>query len=153
MTVQSQENLDSTPFIVKSMNSRKDGAAVLLQDAGRVADLEPYTLMAQISASGKWVPFTDIAAVDGSGIPTGIFLSSEIQGAILTADLVAGDVVDVPILKFGAEVDEDKLIIENSLTLETVLAAATVNNKTVREALLQIDIIPVTTYVDSRSQT
>jgi hypothetical protein len=153
MTVQSQINLDTTPFILKSRDSITEGNATILQDAGRVAALAPYTLMAQISASKKWVPFTDETAVDGSGIPSGIFLSSDIQGEIPAADLVAGDVVDVPILKFGADIDEAKLVIENTKTLDTVLAAATVNNQTVREALLKIDIVPTNTIPTSNPQT
>ena len=153
MTVQSQLDINTTPFVLFSnMSSRKDNA-VLLQDAGRgIVDLAPYTLMAQISASEKWVPWTDIAAVDGAAIPSGIFLPSDIQGAILAADIVAGDVEDVPILVFGAKFDEDKLVMENSLTLETVLAAATVNNKTAREVLIEKSLIPVRTTTASLPQ-
>ena len=153
MTVQSQLDINTTPFVLFSnMSSRKDNA-VLLQDAGRgIVDLAPFTLLAQISASEKWVPWTDIAAVDGSAIPSGIFLPSDIQGAILAADIVAGDVEDVPILVFGAKFDEDKLVIENSLTLETVIAAATVNNKTAREVLIEKSLIPVRTTTASLPQ-
>lgn len=145
MTVQSQIDLDTTPFILYTFPSSRKDDAVLLTDGSRSTPLAPYTLMAQISASEKWVPWTDIAAVDGSAIPSGIFLPSDIQGAITAAELVAGDVTDVPILKFGAKFDEDKLVMENSLTLETVLAAATVNNKTAREVLLEKTLIPVKT--------
>ena len=152
MSVQSQLDINTTGFILYSYPSSRKDNAVLLQDAGRATPLEPYTLMAQISASEKWVPFTDIAAVDGSGIPSGILLSSDIQGAITAAELVAGDVVDIPILKFGAKFDEDKLIIENSLTLETVLEAASLGNKTIREVLLEKTLIPVVTETASLPQ-
>ena len=153
MSVQSQVNLDSTPFIIKSRDSVKDGSSILLQDAARGAvPLVPFTLMAQIAASGKWVPYTSLVAVDGSGIPSGIFLSSDIQGDITGAQLVAGDVVDIVILKSGADIDESKLVLENALTLDSVIADG-IQTQTVREALAKIDIIPVTTYVDSQPQT
>lgn len=153
MTVQIQADINTTPFILFSnMSSRKDNA-VLIQDAGRATPLAPFTLMAQISASEKWEPWTDIAATDGTAIPSGIFLPSDIQGAITAAELVAGDVVDVPILVFGAKFDEDKLVMENSLTLETVLAAATVNNKTAREVLIEKSLIPVRTTTASLPQS
>ena len=153
MTVQSQLDINTTPFILFSnMSSRKDNA-VLLTDAGRSGDIEPFTLMAQISASEKWVPWTDIAAVDGSAIPSGIFLPSDIQGAITEAEIKAGDVEDVPILVFGAKFDEDKLVMENSLTLETVLAAATIHNKTAREVLFEKSLIPVRTTTASLPQS
>ena len=158
MTVQSNLDINTTPFILYTFPSSRKDNGVLLQDAGRgIVDLEPFTLLAQIAATGKWVPWTDITAVDGTAYPSGIFLPSDIQGAILAADLVAGDVEDVPILVFGAKFDEDKLVIENSLTLETAIepsdATTIYNLKTAREVLLEKTLIPVETTTASLPQT
>jgi len=158
MAVQSQINLDTTPFITKEIpRASRNDDSVILQDAGRgTTALAPYTVMAQISAvtnQGKWVPFTDVAAVNGTAKPSGIFLPSDIQGEITGAQLVAGDVTDVSILTFGAQVDEDKMVFENSLDLDTILAIGTIHEQSVREALLKISIMPVTTYAASNPQT
>lgn len=169
MSVQTNLDIDTTPFILLEIpRAVRVDNAVILKNTGRSGDLEPYTLMAQVSASGKWVPWTDITAVDGSAIPSGIFLPSDIQGAITEAAIKAADVKDVSILKFGAEFDEAKLVIENSLTLETVIATSILafdagttdatssltdpGSKTARQILLEKSLIPVTAYCYSKAQ-
>ncbi len=149
MTAQARVDVNTTPFILYDYPASRRDNAVIAQDAGRAADLAPYTLMSQIAATGKWVPFTDETATNGTAIPRGIFVPSELQGAIAQADIVAGDVVDVPIITFGAKFDEGKLVIENSKTLDTIIATTTVNAKTVRQALEEQTLIPVNTRTAS----
>jgi hypothetical protein len=60
---------------------------------------------------------------------------------ILAATLVAGDVVDVPIIYSGLKFDEAKLVIENAKTLDTIIAAAGLAARTVRSALVGQDLI------------
>lgn len=157
MSVQTNLDIDTTPFILLELPraSRVDNA-VLLQDAGRTTPLAPYTLMAQIAASGKWVPWTSATATNGAAIPAGIFLPSDIQGEITAAQLVAGDVKDVSILTFGAQFDKAKLVIENSLTLATVVNPSDATNKymvkTCQQILLEKSLIPVTAYCYSKAQ-
>jgi len=157
MSVQTNLDIDTTPFILLELpRAVRVDNAVILKNTGRSGDLAPYTLMAQVAASSKWVPWTSSAAVDGSAIPAGIFLPSDIQGAITEAAIKAADVTDVSILKFGAEFDEAKLVIENSLTLETVVNPSDATNKymvkTARQILLEKSLIPVTAYCYSKAQ-
>jgi hypothetical protein len=157
MSVQTNLDIDTTPFILLELpRAVRVDNAVILKNTGRSGNLEPYTLMAQVSASGKWVPWTSVTAEDGSATPSGIFLPSDIQGAITEAAIKAADVKDVSILKFGAEFDESKLVIENSLTLETVIepsdATTLYGGKTARQILLEKSLIPVTAYCYSKAQ-
>lgn len=57
MTVQTQQNNDTTPFIRAGLGAVKQ-AEVILQDAGRAIPLAYATVMAQIPSSRKWVPLT-----------------------------------------------------------------------------------------------
>lgn len=147
MAVQSRLNIDVTPFFLSGSNIYKDNETIL-QDAGRSEDLVTYTLMAQISATKKWVPFTDETATDGSAIAKGIYIGDDIPAA----DLVAGDVTSVPIVVGGsvATFAGDKLIIENSKTLDTVVAAGTVNEHRVEDDINRIGLYSEST-VDASS--
>lgn len=99
------------------------------------AATDKFTLA--ITANGKYVPF-DPAAVNGAEIPSGIYMGEDIAAA----DLVAGDVVDAPIVYTGMKFDEAKLIFDDgSTTLDTVLS----NGKTVRDNLALLTLIPVQT--------
>ena len=137
MAVQSRLD-NTTEKLILSGNTLVREAETLLQDAGRAVPLATYTLMAQIAATKKWVPFTDETAVDGSAIAKGVFMGD----AIAAADLVAGDVVDQPIITGGAAatIDSDLLVIENSKSLDTVVGAATVEAHRVEDDLNEIGI-------------
>ena len=94
-----------------------------------------------IAVNGKSVPF-DISAVDGSEIPESIYMGDDIAAA----DLVAGDVVDVPLVYEGLKFDEDKLIFDDgTTTLDSVLSTG----KTVRETLALATLIPQKTQTAS----
>ncbi len=122
MSVQGRSDLTNNPFILTGMSLVKNNET-LLQDAGRSTPLAPFTVMAKILASGKWVPFTDETVVEtGAAVPQGIFLGD----AVTAADLVAGDVVGQTILVGGAlTYDDAQLVIENSKTLATIVKATT----------------------------
>ena len=129
-----QASRDNQNFeIVLSGISLVSEAETLLQDAGRATPLVYGTLMAKVAASQKWVPFTDETAVDGSAIPQGVYLGADITAAAL----VAGDVVDRPILEGGAlTIDVQQLVIENSKLLTTVITVGTTDLRTVRDHLM-----------------
>jgi len=131
MAVQVNSNITTVPFIRFSYPSTSRTNSIIAQDALRTTDLAPYTIMAKIAASQKWVPFTDETATDGSAIPQGIYIGS----AIASADIVAGDVEDVEILESGAIYDINQVVIENSKTLDTVITVGTTDLKTVRDHL------------------
>ena len=132
MAVQNSTNNSTVPFVRSGISYSKEDQ-VLLQDAGRSADLAPFTLLAKVAASGKWVPFTDETATDGTAIPSAVYLGD----TIAQADIVAGDVTGFgPILVGGAcTVDDGQLVIENSKTLGTVIGATSVNARTVNDEL------------------
>lgn len=142
MSVQASANINTRPFVLVELPiALRLDDAIIFQDAGRATPLTSKTLMAKIAATGKWVPFTDETAVDGTAIPAGVYDPEGALGDIAAADIVAGDVVDVPILIFGARFDKDQLVIENSKTLATVIGAATVQAKTVEDVLREKSLI------------
>lgn len=137
MAVQNNLDNNNTPFILLANPGAEDAAAVLLTIGARAVDLVKYTLMAKIAATGKYAPYTDETAVDGTALPAGIYMGDDIP----FADIAAGDVVDLPILVGGgAFFDENQLVIENAKTLDTVIGAASVNAQTVRDALKKIGL-------------
>jgi hypothetical protein len=131
MANQVRNNLSTQPFILNGIGAvEPDG--VLLTDAGRSTPLARYTVMAKVAASQKWVPFTLETATNGSAIPQGIYMGDEVTAAAL----VAGDVVDAPILVgAGVFVDKNQLVIENSKTLDTVITDGTRDLRTVKDHL------------------
>lgn len=143
MTVQARTDITNYPFILEGNAYDRDGQT-LLQDAGRTADLVFGTLMSKVAATGKWVPFTDETATDGTAIPQGILNTSDIP----FADIAAGDVADIKIIIGGDRVliDKNQLTIENSKTLDTVIGAGTVQAKTVRDHLQTIGIFFTDTF-------
>lgn len=71
---------------------------------------------------------------DGQNLPAGIYTGPEITAAAL----VAGDIADSPILVgAGVLVDQNQLVLENSLTLDDVVIAL---NKTIQAALGDVGI-------------
>lgn len=136
MSVQNRSNNANLAFILSGASFRNDQATIL-QDAGRSAVLAFGTVMAKIAATGKWVPLIDVALTTGAGLARGIYVGAEISAAAL----VAGDVVDVPILEGGAcTVDTEQVVLENSLTLADVVEAATVQARTIRDDLARVGI-------------
>jgi len=143
MGMQNRLDIDTRPFILESLPScKRIDKAIILTDGARATPLLSRTLMAKIAATGKWVPFTDVAAVDGTAKPAGIYDPEGSLGDIAAADIVAGDVIDVPIIIFGALFDDSKLVIENALTLSTIIATGTIQAETVADALMKISLIP-----------
>lgn len=110
----------------------------ILQDAGRTTPLVFGTVMAKIAATGKWVPLINVALTTGAGVARGIFVGADITAAAL----VAGDVIDVPIVVGGDSlvVDENLITLENSLTLATVVETGTVQARTIEDDLINVGI-------------
>lgn len=133
MSVQTSEDIGNIPFILSGTGLVQE-AETIEQDAARADVLAYGTLMAKILVGGKWVPFSDETAEDGSAIPQGVYVGDEITAAAL----IAGDVVNCPILVGGpVTIDAEQVVIENSKALTTVIAAAANSpvRKTVRDWL------------------
>lgn len=137
MSIENSLNNNNTPFILFVGPGASDAAATLFTDAGRSTVLAQFTVLAKISATGKYVPYTDIAATDGTAFPAGIYTGPDIAAV----DIAAADVVNLPVLVGGnAFFDKNQLILENSLTLETVIGGVTLFNQTVSDALKKIGL-------------
>lgn len=140
--VQQKTDLSNKPFIQSGESLVKSGQTIL-QDGGRSTDMEFGTLLAKNPTSGKWVPFTDETAVDGTAHPRGILMRQ-----IDAADIVAGDVEDVPVMVGKTvTIDVQQLVIENSKTLATIVNVPATLNASV-EDLLRLTGIFVETTVD-----
>lgn len=126
MAVQTRANIDTTPFILAGFPVSE--TRTLAQDAGRTTDMAYGTVMVMDPSTRNLEPFTDETATDGTEKPIGILLET-----VPFASIVAGTVSDIPILVGGnVYVDQNKVVIENSKTLNTVISSL---NLTVRQAL------------------
>jgi hypothetical protein len=144
MAVQNRADQSNTPLILSDDSDVMNGS--IAQDRQRIEDLLYGTVMAQISATGIWTPFVAVVGTDGSGVPRGIYLGDDITAA----DLVADDIVDVPILVGNARVNEQLVIWDQDiLDADTVVAPATVEARTARKALADAANIRLEETVDS----
>lgn len=135
MAVQVRTDNSTVPFLRRGSALCKE-AATVVQDAGRgTADMVQYTLMVYDPATAKWNSFTNEAATNGTQIPKGILLKT-----LAAAAIVAGDVVNVPILVGDAVVDQNQLVIENSKTLATVVNVPANLNQSVEDLLRWVGI-------------
>lgn len=134
MTVQVTTQNDTRDLILSGQGISPDQETILT-DAGRTTPLEFGTVMSKVAASQKWVPLSDVAAVDGSALPQGIYVGSQIAAA----DIVAGDVLDAPIISGGdaVVVDENLIVFDDEGTPETIdtIIGAGVEQRTVRDEL------------------
>lgn len=139
MGVQNTANINTVPFIRGLTSSLFEDSAVVLQNGSRTTLLKAGTVMAKNPTTSKWVPYTNIAATDGTEYPRGIILTD-----ILAASLVAGDVSDIPILIKG-DVDTSQVTLENSVTLTSIIAS---NDTQVVDFLREVGI-----YLDATVDT
>ena len=144
MAAQTRADLSNTPIILSDESDVENHDIV--QNEERDTDLLYGTVMAQIAASELWTPFVSVVGTDGSAVPRGIYLGDD----ILAADLVAENIVDVPILVGNARVNEDLVIFDDdTLDAETVVAPATVEARTARRALEESVNIRLEATVDA----
>jgi len=131
MSVEVRNDVSNVPFIRMGMPAAvQREAETVAQDAGRTSDMVAKTLMSYDPAAGKWVPFTDETGTDGTQFPRGVLLKT-----LAEADIVAGDIDNVPILVGACILDRDQLVIENSKTLATVINSPAGVNITVEDHL------------------
>jgi hypothetical protein len=144
MAVQNRVDNTTVPLITSGYSFVRNGD--IAQDAHRTTALLYGTVMAQIAATGLWTPFVAVNGVDGSAIPRGIYLGDEIAAA----DLVAGNVEDVPILVGGVcTVNESEVVFDDgTLSAASVIGAASIHAVTARMALQQASGIFMELSVD-----
>jgi hypothetical protein len=129
--VMARRDVSTEPLILSDSSDVRNES--IAQNAQRAADLVKGTVMAQITATRLWTPWINVAGVDGSAIPRGILLDD-----ILTAELVAGIVADIPILVGNARVNESLVVFDgDTLSADSIIGAGTIHAVTGREALMQ----------------
>ncbi len=111
----SQTN-EAYPFITAGHGLILDNETIA-QDALRVAFLAEYAVMAQIvtgANAGKWVPWTNLTAADGSAFPAGILM---VDDGISAAQIAAGDVSGAYLLIGGAgvRIDTSQLVFDTGV--------------------------------------
>ena len=144
--VQARKDHDPSSFIVKGVGIYTT-SAVIAQDGSRSEPLLSKTLLARKSADAKMTPWINEAATDGTAIPAGIYMGSDIAAA----DLGAGDIENVVVLLSDAWFDEEKLVIENSKSLNQVILIDN-DHRTLRERLRSMGLIPVLTESSSNPE-
>jgi len=122
MSVQNSGNISTVSFMRdESPSAVTRTNETIAQNGSRSGALAPYTLMSKVASSGKWVPFTDNTATDGSAVPQGVYIGNEITEAAIKA----GDIEGVEIAVGNFIYTKDLLVIENSKDLDTVITGGT----------------------------
>jgi hypothetical protein len=129
MPVQQSVTLINKPFLEGYGIGSNE---VIAQNAGRSTTLAQFTVMTKTAATQKWVPFTTVSATDGTSHIFGILLSDSIPAA----SIVAGD-VSARILVGGSPcfIDQNQIVFENSMALNSVIGASSVNACTCQDKL------------------
>ncbi len=99
---------------------------------GRTTPLLYGTVMAK-KATGNWTPFINVAGVDGSAIPRGIYIGNDIPGATLAADNKDG----CAILVGGCCTVNESLVVfdDNTLNADSIIGVGTIHAATARDVL------------------
>lgn len=133
---QSTSQLD-TSQVVKAGALQRSGFTVA-QYATEA--LPAGTIMGQKTADSELLPITDVAATDGTKLPK--FILAE------DVDATAGDITGVTVYTMG-RVNEGKINLENSLTLEDFITLGTNFAVTIRQALRMIGLnVEASAYID-----
>jgi hypothetical protein len=130
--VQNRGDISTVPFIRAGFPFTKDNQ-IIAQIIGRSAPLLNNTVMGKVAASQKWLPLTNLAATNGMAIAQGIYQGPSIPAATLAASDVTGQVILVG--GAGVIVDQEQLVLENSLTLNSVTTVGTTDLRTVEDHL------------------
>jgi len=121
MAVQNRGDLTTEQLILSGESLVMN--ADIAQDAQRATVLLTNTVMAKIAATGLWTPWVNVAGVDGSAIPRGIYVGDDIAAA----DLVDGNIADAPIIMADCIVNENLVVCDDdTLTLDSVIGAGTI---------------------------
>ncbi len=125
MTVQNRADNSNAPLILSGDTYVM--SQTIHQDAARAVPLLYGTIMAQIPLTSQWTPWINEGAVDGTGIPQGIYLGADIPAE----DIADGDVEGKPILLGGCcTVDEARIVLDQDiLDIDDNIAAITLTGR------------------------
>lgn len=134
-------------FVFTSSETGTDSVVTVLSAvvAGGGTDISGVGFLNGLTGTG-----TATAGTGGTGVdvPQGIYMGDDITAAAL----VAADVVDLPIILRGVMFDEDRLVLENSLDLDDVVGAGDPGSKTIRDILIDRNLVPTTTSAINRAE-
>ncbi len=145
---ESKLTLETFPWDLGGEGVIKDDKTIQ-QDAGRGAvDMAFLTVMVIDAADQKLKPMTVLTDATSESVPVGLLMQT-----VAAASIVAGDVDDVKLL-IGSNkmIDEDKIVLENSLTLESLITVPAGGQRTIRTALQDIGIYPRKSQNDQQIQ-
>lgn len=126
-----------TSQIIKAGGLQRGGFTIAQYATGVIP---AGTVLGQVTASDKLLPITDVAATDGTKFPK--FITQE------AIDATAGDVTGVTVYIMG-RVNESKINLENSLTLEDYITLGTNFAVTIRQALRMNGLnVEASAYID-----
>ena len=138
-----QYDLATDTFIFISPTSGLPMSSITVLSAvsgGSGTDISGASFLNGLSGTG-----TVTAATGGNGenLPFGLYWNNDLAAA----SLVAADVTNQKVLIKGKPIliDEDLIVLENSLTLASVVTAT---GKTIRQHLEDLGIIPTKSYTD-----
>jgi len=135
-------SFDGDKFIFWS-NSTEYGSAVSYLTAGTTGtDISGASYLNGLTGTGV---LTAATTADGENVPAGIYWGSSVTAAALVAD----DVENRKILVGGdlLVLDEDKVVLENSLDLDDVITST---GQTIREALEKMGIYTRDNYINGQ---
>lgn len=138
---QSTSQLD-TSQIIKAGGIQRGGFTVAQYATGVIP---AGTVMGQVTASGKLLPITSVTATDGTKFPKFITIDA--------IDATGGDVTGVTVYTIG-RVNESKVNLENSLTIDTFITLETNFAVTIRQALRMMGLnVEASTYISEYENT
>ena len=136
MAVTHRQDNTTVPLILSENSLVKN--ETIIANAGRTTPLLYGTVMCKIAASGLWTPFVNAALTTGASIPRGIYLGDDIPAA----DLVAGNIADIPMLVGNATVNESLVVFDDgTLNAESVIGAASIHAAMARDVIAAVSNI------------
>lgn len=115
-----EDKVISNRFLPFMEGHIKDGL-IFAQDADRSGAVADLTVLA-LNANNKLVVLDDATKIDNTQIPYGL-----LDGSIPEADIKAADVTGVRVIRKVKWVNEDKIVVEGSLTINTYVNVALIN--------------------------
>ena len=145
MSLSAVETVDTTPAVLGGSGNYNDNETIQ-QDAGRgVADMVHLTVMVIDAADQKLKPMTILTDVTSESSPVGLLWSQDVAAA----GIVAGDVTGIKLMVGGnIRIDEDKIVLENSLTLASLITVPAGKQRTIRQALAELGIFATKSYTN-----
>ncbi len=105
MAVQVRLDNNTLPLVRNGVPVYRNG--IITQDAQRAVPLLHNTVMALNVVTLLYVPWNNVAALQGMAIPVAIYIGDDIPAV----DLVDGNIEDCPLLVGGAEVELDESLL------------------------------------------